>query len=55
MFVRYVISISKFKLEDQLCFAAKVNIMHTQRLKDGFNALVKYIQDNDLNQYIKKV
>ena len=29
MFARYTISSSKFELEEQICFAAKVNILHT--------------------------
>ena len=54
MFEKYVISISKFKLEKRLCFAAKINIKHVHRLQDELKALVKYIEDNDLNQYMKK-
>jgi len=54
MFARYVITLSRFKLEGQLCFTAKVNIIHIQRLHDGLDALVKYIEDSDLNQSIKK-
>ena len=42
MLARYVISLSKFKLEEQLYFAAKVNIMHIERLHDSLNALVKH-------------
>ena len=41
MFARYAISLSKFKSKQQLCFSAKVNIIHIQRLHDGLNALVK--------------
>ena len=40
MFARYVMSLIKFKLDEQLCFAAKVNIMHIQRLQDGLKASV---------------
>ena len=50
MLARYAILLSKFNLEEQLCFAVQVNIMHIQRLQDGLNALVKHIKDNDLNQ-----
>ena len=50
MLARHAILLSKFKLEEQLCFAVQVNIMHIQRLQDRLNALVKYIKDNDLNQ-----
>ena len=28
--------------------------MHGQRIQDGLNARVKYTEDNDLNQSIKK-
>ena len=31
MLGKCVISLEKFKLQEQLCFAAKVNIMHIQR------------------------
>ena len=31
IFAVYIISLSKFKSEEQLSFAAKVNIMHSQR------------------------
>jgi hypothetical protein len=48
MYNRYVISLSKFKSEEQTCFAAKVNIAHIQKLQDGLNALVKYIEENNL-------
>jgi len=53
-FERYVISFSKLKSEEQSCFATKVNIMHIQRVQDKLNALVKYREDNCLNQYIRK-
>ena len=53
MFARYVISLNKFKLEEQLCFTTKGNVMHTQILKDGLNELVKHVEDNNLNQSIK--
>ena len=49
MFARHVTSLRKFKLKKQSCFRAKVNIMHIQRLQEGLNALVKYIEDNNLN------
>ena len=29
-------------------FSSKVNIMHVQRIQDGLNALVKYIEGNEL-------
>ena len=54
MFAWHVISLSKFKLEEQVCFAAKVNIMQIQRLQDGWYALVKYIEDINLDQNNKK-
>ena len=50
MFAQYLITLRKSVSEEQLCFAAKVNIMHIQILQDGLNALVKYTEDNDLNQ-----
>ena len=31
-----------------------MNILHIQGLQDGLNALIKYIKDNDMNQFIKK-
>ena len=37
MFGRYVVLLSQLKLEEQLCFAAKVNIMHILRLQDELN------------------
>ena len=40
MFARYVISLSKVKLEKQFCFAAKENTLHINRLQDGLHALV---------------
>ena len=54
MIARYATSLSRFKLEQQLSFAARVHVMHVQRPINGFNALVKYIEDNDMNQYIKR-
>ena len=54
MQARYAISLSKFKSEKQLCFALKVHIMYIHRLQDGLNALVKYTEDINLNQSIKK-
>jgi hypothetical protein len=42
-----VITLRKLKSEEQLCFAAKANIMHIQRQKDGLNALAKYIEENN--------
>ena len=50
MYARYVISLSKFKLEEQLCFAAKLNIVHINRLQAALDTLVKYIEENKLNQ-----
>ena len=35
MFARYLIKLSKIKLEQQLCLSAKVNIMHIHRLQCG--------------------
>ena len=49
MSARYVMSWSKFKLEEQLYFAAKRNITHMRRLQGALNAKVKYIKDNNLN------
>ena len=46
VYARYVISLSKFKMEDQLCFAAKVDIAHVNRLQCALSALVKHIEDN---------
>ena len=54
MFNRYVIFLSKFKLEEPLYLAAKVNIMHTSRLKHGLNIIMKHIEDNGLTHLIKK-
>ena len=54
-YARNVISLSKFKLEEQLCFTAKLNIMHIHKLQAALNAVVKYIEDNNLNQYVKNV
>ena len=66
---RYVTSLRKFKLEKQLCFEAKVNIMHIQILQDGLKAFWKYTEqilqdvlkaflkhteDTDLIHYVKK-
>jgi hypothetical protein len=48
VYTRYALSLSKFKLEDQLCFAAKVDIAHIHRLQSTLNARVKYIEDNKL-------
>ena len=53
-FAWYVISLKKFKLEEQLYFAEKVNIMYVQRIQDGLNLSVKYIKGNNLNQLIKR-
>ena len=50
IYARYVISLSKFKLEEQLCFAAKLNIVHINRPQAALEALVKYIEENKLNQ-----
>jgi hypothetical protein len=55
MFARYLISLSKFKLEEQLYFAAKLNIMHTHRRQAALNAIVEYFEDNNLNHYLTKV
>ena len=53
VFARYVISLNKFNIEDQLCFAAKGNAVHIQRLQGGINVLVKYTEESDLNRWIK--
>ena len=50
MYARYVISLSKFKLEEQLCFAAKLNIVHINRLQAALDTPVKYIEENKLYQ-----
>ena len=50
MHARYVISLSKVKLEEQLCFAVKLNIMHIHRIQAALKAIVKYIEDNKLNR-----
>ena len=53
MFDRYIISLSKFKFEEQLCFVVKMNIIHISRLQRGLNAIVRQIKDNGLNRLIK--
>ena len=53
MYARYVIFLSKFKLEEQLCFAAKLDIMHIHRLVTALNFIMKYIVDNKLNHYVR--
>jgi len=50
----YVISLSKFKLEEQLFFAAKVNMIYMHRLQDGLNAFAEYIEGIHLNKIYKK-
>ena len=35
VYAKYVLSLSKFKTEDQLCFAAKVDIVHANRLQSA--------------------
>jgi hypothetical protein len=50
MYARYVISLSNFKLEEQLCFAAKLNIVHINRLQAALDVLVKYIDENKMHQ-----
>ena len=47
MYNGYVITLSKFKSEEQLCFEAKVNIAYIQRLQDGLKVLAKYIEENN--------
>ena len=54
MFGRYVISLSKLKSEELLCFAAKGNIMHIYRLQHRLNAILKHIEDNRLTHLMKK-
>ena len=46
----YMISLSKFKLEEQLCFTAKLNIMYMHIFQAALNVIVKYIEENKLNQ-----
>jgi hypothetical protein len=48
MYAEYVITLSKFKSEEQLCLAAMVNIVHIQRIQDELNVLAKYIEENNL-------
>ena len=48
VYARYVLSLSKFKLEDQLCLAAKVDIIHIHRLQSALNEIVKHMDDNKL-------
>ena len=50
VYARYVISLSKFKLEEQLCFAVKLNIVHINRIQAALDTLVKYIEENKLYQ-----
>ena len=50
MYARYLISLSKFKLKEQSCFAADLNIMHIHRLQAALHTILKYTQDNKLNQ-----
>ena len=54
IFGRYVISLNKCKLEEQLCFAAKVNIMYISRLQHELNAIVKHIEENRLTHFMRK-
>jgi len=54
MISRYVISLSKFKLEEQLRFTAKVNTMHISRLQNGLNAIMRHIEDKKLGHLQKK-
>ena len=54
LYARYVISLSKLKLEDQLFFAAKLNIMLKHRIQAALNAIMKCINYNKLKQYEKK-
>ena len=41
-------------VQERFCFAGKVNIVHIHRLQDALSATVKYIEDNELNQFLKK-
>jgi len=50
MYARYVISLSKFKQEEQLCFAGKVNILHINKLRSALDVLSKYIDENKMHQ-----
>ena len=54
MFAQYVILLCKFKTEEQLCFATKMNMLHIQGLQHGLTVLVKYAEGNDLNQFQKR-
>ena len=54
MFGRYITSLSKFKLEEQLYFTAKANIMRITRLQHGLNATMKHIEDNGLTHLNEK-
>ena len=55
MFMRYIISLyyKANSSRKKASFAAKVDIIHIQRLQDGLISTVKYMEDNDLNQPIK--
>ena len=53
MCARYVIPLRKFKLEEKLGFATKLNKMNIHRLHAALNAIVKSIEDNKVNQYVK--
>ena len=50
IYARYVISLSKFKQEEQLSFAAKLNIVHINRLRAALDVLAKYIDENKMYQ-----
>ena len=50
MYARYVIPLSKFKQEEQLCFAGKVNIVHINKLLSALDVPSKYIDENKMNQ-----
>ena len=51
MFGKYVISLSEFKMEAQLCFSAKVIIMHISRLQHGLKAIMKHTEENRLTMW----
>ena len=54
MFARYVISLRKFKLEEQVWFAAKVNTMRIHRLQNALNVIMINVENTELNQYVIK-
>ena len=49
-FSRYLISLSRFKIGNQLCFAGGVNMMNLGAILKGFNKVVNYIEINSLGR-----